>query len=281
MNTTQTTTPGSEATTQNSPEQGDAPRRWAQVHYMSIGGNRVDFEDLSDGLAELALSLEDLRQMAEAAGQEAMAEEITDLAGSLAAVTPDPEALEPEPEELGPVLTAQFFLAAERRRAQEILREEAQRIRKETLIRESFCMLDSTLTALVEAIAPDAGPGDLRDIYRRAEEVLDSLGWTVGLVSNPLHARTREPLRQLADILDNHSGYHFARQVMEIIGHARDWCANSSYDTTRNGAAFPLLSMRLVPVEGGRKAAAQKFGERESCIEFARQEEGECEGGQS
>ena len=245
------------------------PRQWAQVHYVSLAGSSIDFDDLSDGLTELALSLEELRETAATAGQEALAEGITSLVGNLAAIAPDSEALEPEPEEPDPVLMAHLFLASEFRRAQEIVNSEARRQREIAVRKEAFVMPWDLLQQIIQTVKGDCQEAE----FKKAKQTVEDYGWEVtDYVSNIIRIVSKgEPFRKLRSLLEDASWYHLSSQLLEITDLILAWTRGTSANVAPGtgkapeGVLYPYITVEMLPIPG-RMEVPKEYNARKSAV---------------
>ena len=220
----------------------------------------MTFNSLVEELDAILWSLEDEADTARGKRRERLrvaAEAVSDL-------LPDPEAMKPEPD---PIAAAQAFLDEERQRAQLLLSAEAARLKKEAFIKEAYFMPCGILNGIMNITLPGDGENhqhQWEEARKRVEAFLENAGWKVDSgfgEANPAYIRRREPLRQLARLIENFPRSSLTAHALEVIHYALRWCENTSYCFTSpitgkgqcgippEGVLYPRISMELVKVE--------------------------------
>ena len=235
---------------------------WATVNYVARCGQRMTFNSLEEALDALAWHLEDEADTAKGKSREKLKE----AAEAVRDLLPDPEAMKPEPD---PIAAAQAFLDEERQRAQDLLRAEAARMKKETFIKEAYFMPCGILNGIMDRALPvgEESRSQWEEARKRVEKFLEDAGWTVDPgfgPANPAYIRSREPLRQLARLIDDFPLSSLTSHALAVIRYALRWCENTSYNFTSpitskgqngippEGVLYPRISMELVKVESSR-----------------------------
>lgn len=178
-------------------------------------------------------------------------------------------------ESSNPVIAAHLFLAEERERAHAFLREEAERLRHEAAQlpqettpisadkitttaypREAFSLPSFVLEAIFGYIHPSGMPPAQKNaILAQIFNYLDDIGWTVRPASTPekveRHLQSREPLRQLAGLLDGYGKHHLVKQLVEIIGQVPKWCEHGTFNGEGSPVPYPHIIVELLNI--GRK----------------------------
>ncbi|MDL2316806.1 hypothetical protein LJC59_06990 [Desulfovibrio sp. OttesenSCG-928-A18] len=249
-------------------EGGPAPRQWAHVQYVAKDGSHVDLDSLYLGLADLFLSLDEIKEEAEKAGQEGLAEQVVRLINFFLALAPDMEAMEPGPEEPDPVAAAQAFLASEFRRAQEVINIEGQRQRLAATEKEAFILPEGILVDIVGALKPRWDNTD----YNSARAVVEQYGWRVCVGQNPASiAKSGEPLRKLRDLIGKCAWHHLTSQVLELIELSFAWADGTSYEASKGtgkapvGVLYPYIQVEMLPIRD-TQGLPKEFSSRKSAL---------------
>ncbi|MCL1986092.1 MAG: hypothetical protein FWG59_06575 [Betaproteobacteria bacterium] len=236
---------------------------WATINYVTKDGIHIN------GLAELEGALEDVAWLLEErldVTKGKTRETLREATEAVRELLPDLEAMQPEPN---PIAEAQAFLREECQRAQELLKAETDRMRKEAFIKEAYFMPAEVLNGILDIAIPgeDRDPQQWRELHERIKAFLEEQGWKVNSgfgIANPAYIRSREPLRQLARLIDGFPLSSLTSHALAVIHYALRWCENTSHKFTSpitgkgqcgippEGVLYPHISMELVKVESFR-----------------------------
>jgi hypothetical protein len=238
----------------------------AVINYVSMSGDNITEDWLAATLEDWAIVLEGEAESAEGDHKEALLK----LVEEIRRYAPDFDAAPPKPD---PVLNAQWLLAKERASAQKLLNEEAERARKESAIKEAFCIPEGLICRVLQAIIPaDMRRDGFDDAYGKAARVFEDAGWQVYTYCYSLPSdKKQEPLRQLSKMLENFPIHPLTAQVCEALSYALRWCENTSCripspitgeasGIAPEGVFFPRLTLELEKVESNRDIPAEWAG---------------------
>jgi hypothetical protein len=139
-------------------------------------------------------------------------------------------------------------------------------MKKEAVIKEAFFMPAGILNGIM-GMAMGTTDDQWREVREKIEAFLEYAGWHVdsGFGSyNPAYIRSREPLRQLARLMEDFPQNPLTRHALAVIHYALRWCENTSYAVVSlmtgkaqngippEGVLYPRISMELVKVEHQR-----------------------------
>ena len=231
---------------------------WATVDYVAKDGIRIDLAGLEGALEDIAMVLEDKADSARGKTKEAL----RDAAEAVRELIPDRDAMQPEPD---PIAEAQAFLMQERLLAQELLNTEAARMRKESTIKAAFCIPDGLLSRVIQALLPGVEHDEFKAANSKVEAIFEDAGWRVYSYASSLSSnKAREPLRQLARLIEDFPRSSLTSHALAVIHYALRWCENVSYayvspitgkaqnGVPPDGVLFPRISMELVKVESSQ-----------------------------
>jgi len=174
----------------------------------------------------------------------------------------DREAMQPEPD---PIAMAQVFLEEEWWRAQVLLATEANRMQKEAFAKEAYFMPAEILNGILDIAIPGAqDDGETRQrwevAHKQATAFLEDAGWKTDRgygPPNPAYIRSREPLRQLAKLIDDFPRSHLTSNALAVIHYVLRWCENTLSNSTSpitgkgqrgippDGVLYPHISRSL------------------------------------
>ncbi|MDY0258672.1 MAG: hypothetical protein RBR41_03270 [Desulfovibrio sp.] len=236
------------STENNVPRRDDGRPESASASYVSKAGGYATLPYISGAVSDLREGLEELERVVRSPS--GLAKEFGYLFDILNNLDPDMDACPVSYAEQKKLNDARRTLAVAYEDAQDVLRSEAERQKKEAIIRESFAIPAATLFAVLSAVFDARTAEHPGEVFAAAKEALENEGWIVygeHGPANPAYVRSRAPLRQLLALIENFPCHHLTSHVLSVMRHALRWCENTSrgHGLVHNGALYPHIAMEL------------------------------------
>ena len=229
--------------------------------YISMEGDRVTMRVIASYASCIREDLEELK-----AENPSLAEKLDLTLETLNCIDPDLDACPAPPTHEEQLRDARWLLQRAVVDAQDLLRTESTRQRKEEVMQEAFTIPAATLYGLLKAAFDAAGVEYAEGAFKAAEQKLEGYGWEVyGHMgeANLGYIRTRAPLRKLATLIDRYPRSPLTDHTLAVLHFSSRWCENTSHNfpspisgkadgQAPDGVLYPRISMELHPFKSYR-----------------------------
>lgn len=248
------------STENNVPRRNDNQPESAGASYVSKAGGYVTLPYISGAVSDLRDGLEEIEKMV--SSPSGLAEKFDYLFDILNNIDPDMDVCPASYAKQKKLNDARRTLATAYADAHEILRNEAERCKKEAVIKEAFAIPADTLFAVLTAVFDVRTAEQPGEVFAAAKKALEHEGWIVygeHGPANPAYVRSRAPLRQLLALIENFPCHHLTAHTLSVMRHALRWCENTSRNycspisgisdgRAPDGVLYPHVSLDLHPL---------------------------------